>query len=124
MNFWFGFNESVDIPPIGIATSIVFGILSLIATWRVYTKAGQPGWAALIPLYNMYILYKIAWGNGWRFLWLFVPIANVVVAIMMLFKLAKSFGKGTGFGFGLLFLMPIFILILAFGDARYHGPAV
>ena len=89
MNFSFGFNESVDIPPIGIATSIVFGILSLIATWRVYTKAGQPGWAALIPLYNMYILYKIAWGNGWRFLRLLVPIANVVVAIMMLFKLAK-----------------------------------
>lgn len=72
----------------------------------------------------MYILYKIAWGNGWRFLRLLVPIANVVVAIMMLFKLAKSFGKGTGFGFGLLFLMPIFILILAFGDARYQGPAV
>ena len=73
--------------------------------------------------FRQYCLYDIAWGTGWLFLLGFVPIVNIVVGIMVNFKLAKAFGKGTGFGLGLLFLNTIFILILGFGDTKYVGPA-
>ena len=69
-----------------------------------------------------YTLCKIADGNGWKFLLLLIPFVNFVYAIMVIFRLAKSFGKGIGFGFGLLFLSPIFLLILAFGSASYSNP--
>ena len=67
------------------------------------------------------MLYKIAFGNGWYFLTLVIPIVNLVFGIMLYFKLAKAFGHGAGFGFGLLFLNPIFILILAFDSSEYVG---
>lgn len=102
--------------------ALAITVLTIIARWKIYTKAGKPGWGSLIPFYTNYCLYEIAWGNGWLFLLGFVPCVNVVVAIMVQFKLAKAFGKGTGFGFGLLFLNTIFILILGFSDARYIGP--
>jgi hypothetical protein len=91
--------------------------------WKVYTKAGKPGWAVLIPIYNTYVLLEIVGREWWWLLLLFIPIVNIVVLIVVLFDLAKSFGKGTGFGFGLLFLSWIFIPILGFGDAKYMGPA-
>lgn len=101
---------------------LVVFILSLVAKWKIFVKAGRPGWACIIPFYSDYCMYDIVWGNGWLFLLCFVPCVNVVISIMMLFKLAKAFGKGTGFGFGLLFLNTIFVLILGFGDAEYIGP--
>ena len=102
--------------------SAVICILTLIAMWKIFSKAGQGGWKVLIPIYNVYTLCKIADGNGWKFLLFLVPIVNVVYAIMLNFRLAKSFGKGIGFGFGLLFLSTIFTLILGFGSASYVGP--
>lgn len=102
--------------------SLAISIVVLIGMWNIYKKAGEPGWGAIIPFYNMYILYKITFGNGWFFLFTFIPIANIVFGIMVLFKLAKVFGRGVGFGFGLLFLSPIFVCILGFGSARYIGP--
>ncbi len=102
--------------------SFVMAVLTIIARWKVYTKAGKPGWGSLIPFYSNYCLFDIAWGNGWLFLLGFVPCVNFVVAIMLCFKLAKSFGKGTGFGFGLLFLNTIFFLILGFDNSQYIGP--
>lgn len=102
--------------------SAVICILALIAMWKIFSKAGQGGWKVLIPIYNVYTLCKIADGNGWKFLLLLIPIVNVVYAIMLDFRLAKSFGKGIGFGFGLLFLPTIFTLILGFGSASYVGP--
>ena len=104
--------------------SLAISVLTLVAMWKLFVKAGKAGWKCLIPFYNTYCLYDIAWGNGWLFLLMFVPCVNVVVGIMMLFKLAKAFGQGTGFGFGLLFLNTIFILILGFGSAEYVGPQV
>lgn len=101
---------------------LVIAVLTLVAMWKIFTKAGKPGWACLVPFYNMYCMYDIAWGNGWLFLLTFIPCVNFVVGIMMLFKLAKAFGQGTGFGFGLLFLNTIFVLILGFGNAEYIGP--
>ena len=104
--------------------SLAISVLTLVAMWKLFVKAGRAGWKCLIPFYNTYCLYDIAWGNGWLFLLMFVTCVNVVVGIMMLFKLAKAFGQGTGFGFGLLFLNTIFILILGFGSAEYVGPQV
>jgi hypothetical protein len=107
-----------------VILSLAISVLTLVAMWKLFVKAGKAGWKCLIPFYNTYCLYDIAWGNGWLFLLMFVPCVNVVVGIMMLFKLAKAFGQGTGFGFGLLFLNTIFILILGFGSAEYVGPQV
>ena len=107
-----------------VILSLAISVLTLVAMWKLFVKAGKAGWKCLIPFYNTQCLYDIAWGNGWLFLLMFVPCVNVVVGIMMLFKLAKAFGQGTGFGFGLLFLNTIFILILGFGSAEYVGPQV
>lgn len=101
---------------------IVILVLTLVAMWKIFVKAGKPGWACLIPFYNAYCLYDIAWGSGWLFLLTFIPCVGTVVAIIMLFKLAKAFGQGTAFGFGLLFLNTIFVLILGLGKAEYIGP--
>ncbi len=98
-------------------------ILLIIAQWRIYEKAGQPGWAVLIPFYNFYVLLKIVGKPGWWLIWMFVPIANAVVAIWTTNLLSKSFGKGVGFTFGLILLSVIFYPILGFGNAEYHGPA-
>lgn len=102
--------------------SLLLAAVGIVAMWRVFEKAGEPGWASLIPFYNTYVLFKITWGNGWKFLLLLIPLANIVFAIMTMVKLARSFGKGGGFAAGLIFLSPIFMLILAFGEAQYVGP--
>ena len=102
---------------------LAIGVVALIAIWKIFTKAGKPGWAALIPIYNTYTLLEIVGREWWWLLLLLIPGVNVVILIIVIFDLAKSFGKDTGFGFGLLFLSPIFILILGFGKAQYVGPA-
>lgn len=102
--------------------SMAIAILTLVAWWKIFVKAGKEGWKCLIPFYNVYCLYDIAWGNGWLFLLTFVPCVNIVVQIILMFKLSKAFGQGTGFGFGLLFLNTIFMLILGFGKYEYVGP--
>jgi hypothetical protein len=102
---------------------LVVGIAVLVAMWRVYVKAGQPGWAAIIPIYNLYVLTKIVGRPAWWVLLFFIPFVNFVILILLMMDLAKSFGKGTGFALGLIFLSPIFFMILGFGDARYVGPA-
>lgn len=100
---------------------IVFYIFCM---WKVFVKAGKPGWAAIVPIYNTLVMLEIVGRPWWYLLLLLVPVVNVVIGIMILFDLAKVFGKGTGFGFGLLFLSFIFIPILAFGDAKYTAPVV
>lgn len=97
-------------------------ILAIIAEWKLFKKAGEPGWAAIIPFYNVYVLTKITWGNGWLFLLTFLPIGNIVFLILTYIKLARVFGKGAGFAVGLIFLPYIFLLILAFGSSFYRGP--
>lgn len=104
-----------------LVISLIFAVVSIVALWKIFSKAGEPGWAAIVPLYNAYILFKIAFGNGWFFLLCLVPLVNIVISIMLYFKLSKAFGHGVGFGFGLLFLYPIFLLILAFGSSEYVG---
>lgn len=101
---------------------LVFYALIVVANWKIFTKAGKPGWASIIPFYNLYVLFEIAGMNGWLFLLLCLPIVNIVMMIMLYINLAKAFGKGTGFIIGLIFLPNIFTLILAFGSSQYQGP--
>ncbi len=93
-------------------------ILMIAALWKVYAKAGQPGWAAIVPIYNFYILLKIAGRPGWWLILGFIPFINLILLVLP-FDIAKKFGQGTAFGFGLLFLGFIFYPILGFGDAQY-----
>ena len=97
-------------------------MLLIVAEWKMFEKAGEAGWKSLIPLYNAYIFVKIVDGNGLKFLLLLVPIVNVVYYIILSFRTAKAYGKGTGFGFGLLLLPNVFTPILGFGAAEYSGP--
>ncbi len=101
--------------------TLIIGVITIIANWKVFTKAGKPGWTSLIPFYNMYQLFEVAGMNGWMFLLLLVPFVNFIIIIMLNINLAKAFGKDTGFAIGLILLNPIFMLILAFSDAKYIG---
>lgn len=100
---------------------VMFAIYFLIVLWAIFEKAYEPGWGVLIPFYNTYLYFKITWGNGWYFLLMLIPLANIVIGILTIFKLGRAFGKGFWFGFGLLFLGAIFMGILAFGNPRYLG---
>ena len=90
--------------------------------WKIFAKAGKPGWASIVPIYNYIVLLEIVGRPIWWIVLMFVPIVNFVILIILCIDLAKSFGKGTGFGVGLIFLGFIFAPILAFGDATYRGP--
>jgi Family of unknown function (DUF5684) len=100
-----------------------FVILMIAALWKVFTKAGQPGWAAIVPILNTYFLCKIAGRPGWWVILMFIPFVNLIIWIILCIDIAKSFGKGAGFGIGLLLLPFIFFLILGFGSAQYQGPS-
>ena len=101
---------------------LILYVITVMAMWKIFTKAGIAGWKSIVPLLNTYELFKIAMGNGWLFLLLFVPIVNIVMGIMLWVKLARAFGHGAGFAVGLIFLNTIFILILGFESSSYQGP--
>ena len=98
---------------------IALTIFLIAAMWKVFVKAGQPGWGALIPFYNVYLLLKIAGRPGWWLILYFIPIVSIIIEIIVSIDIARNFGKGTGFGLGLFFLSFIFFPILAFGSATY-----
>lgn len=96
-------------------------IFEIVAAWKVYSKAGQPGWGAIIPIYNMYLWCKIAGRPGWWVILMFIPVVNFIIGILLCVDVAKNFGKGIGFALGLIFLWPIFMPILGFGGAQYRA---
>jgi hypothetical protein len=109
----------------GAGGSIVFvvvGIFILAAMWRVYTKAGQPGWAVIVPFYNIYIMLRIAGRPGWWLILYFIPFVNLIIAILVSVDIATAFGKSGWFAAGLIILPFIFYPILGFGPATYLGP--
>ncbi len=111
----------------GVAMLVWIALMAvfIIAGWKVFVKAGQPGWAILVPFYNLYIMVRIAGKPGWWFLLMLIPIANIVVAAIVCMDFAKAFGQSAVFGIVFLFLLGgIGILILGFGSARYQGPAL
>jgi Family of unknown function (DUF5684) len=109
-------------------STMLMVILAMVAVvviggWKVFVKAGQPGWAILVPIYNAYILLQIAGRPGWWLLLYFIPVVNIAIAVIVAMDIAKAFGQSPVFGVVLLFLLSgIGYLILGFGSARYIGP--
>jgi uncharacterized membrane protein YhaH (DUF805 family) len=102
---------------------LAFTILMIAALWKIFSKAGQPGWASIIPILNIYFICKIVGRPGWWVILMLIPFVNFIIWIILCIDLAKSFGKGAGFGIGLILLSFIFFPILGFGSAQYQGPA-
>jgi hypothetical protein len=96
-------------------------VLIIASMWKIFTKAGKPGWACLIPFYNLYVLVEIGGKPGWWLVLYFIPVVNIVISILVLVGVAQNFGKGAGFAIGLIFLPMIFYPILAFSDTQYVG---
>ncbi len=109
--------------PVFTIISLVLCVFVLVCMWIIFRKAGKPGWAAIVPFYNLYVLFEITWGSGMRFLLLLIPIYNIILSIQTQVRLAKAFGKSGGFAAGLIFLPYIFIPLLAFGGTAYQGVA-
>ncbi|MER5266135.1 DUF5684 domain-containing protein [Actinosynnema sp. NPDC002837] len=102
----------------------VIGLFLIVAMWKVFAKAGKPGWAAIIPLYNIYVQLKIVGRPGWWLILFFIPVVNIVISLLVAIDMAKSFGKGSGFGVvGLWLFGFVGYPMLAFGSATYRGPA-
>jgi hypothetical protein len=107
---------------VAIIFLVAFVVFIIAAMWKVFEKAGQPGWAAIIPIYNFYIMTKIGGKPGIWTLWCCIPFVNYVFIIWLYNMISKSFGKDEGFTAGLIFLGFIFWPILGFGSAKYLGP--
>lgn len=107
----------------GTTMIILLGcVLVVIAgVWATFTKAGKPGWAAIVPIYNLIVMLQIAGKPLWWIILFLIPLVNLIVAILVAIAIAEKFGKGAGFGIGLAFLGFIFYPILGFGDAKYQG---
>lgn len=110
--------------PVFTIISLVLCVFVLVCMWIIFRKADKPGWAAIVPFYNLYVLFEITWGSGMRFLLLLIPIYNIILSIQTQVRLAKAFGKSGGFAAGLIFLPYIFIPLLAFGGTAYQGAPV
>jgi len=100
---------------------LILTVLAIAGMWKAFEKAGKPGWAAIIPIYNAIVMLEIAGRPLWWILLFFIPIVNIVVAIIVSIDIAKGFGQGAGFGVGLALLGFIFWPILGFGNAQYVG---
>jgi phage FluMu protein Com len=96
-------------------------VLCIVGVWKLFVKAGQPGWAALIPIYNTYVMLKVAGKPGWWLILFFIPAVGFVIAILVALAIAAAFGKGAGFAVGLILLPIVFYPILGFGSAQYKG---
>ena len=96
-------------------------ILWIVGMWKMFDKAGKPGWAAIIPIYNIIVMLDVAGKPIWWILLLCIPVVNFVIAILMMLAVAERFGKGGGFAVGLILLPFIFVPMLGFGDATYQG---
>lgn len=99
-------------------------VIAIAGVWAAFVKAGKPGWAAIVPIYNLIVMCEIAgkpvW---WAIVIIFVPIVGLIFAILLMIEIAKAFGQGAGFGVGLALLGFIFWPMLGFGSAQYQGPS-
>jgi hypothetical protein len=107
----------------GIVMLIQLALLAICiaGVWKTFAKAGQPGWAAIIPVFNAYVMLKVVNRPWWWLILFFIPVVNLIMYIIVMLDLAKAFGKSIGFAIGLILLCPIFVCILGFGNAQYVG---
>ncbi len=111
---------------IGIFGGLIYAaiiVLLYAAQWKMFEKAGKPGWACLIPIYNAIVLLEIIGKPWWWLLLMLIPFVNIIFVIWAINLLSLSFGKSSAFTLGLIFLSIIFIPVLGFGSAQYQGPA-
>jgi hypothetical protein len=115
------YSSTGQVSPMVWVIDIVIAVVMIASMWKVFAKAGQPGWAAIVPIYNLIVLCQVAGRPIWWFLLLLIcfPIFYIIVCI----DIAKRFGKGVGFALGMIFLGIIFWPILGFGSAQYQGGA-
>jgi Family of unknown function (DUF5684) len=106
---------------VGTIIGLAFIILMIASIWKVFVKAGEPGWAVIVPIYNIIVLLKIAGKPVWWIILFLIPLVNFVMGIIVALGLAQNFGKSAGYGIGLAFLPFIFYPMLGFGDAQYTG---
>lgn len=100
-------------------------VILLIAGWKIFSKAAKPGWAIIIPIYNIYIILKIVGRPGWWVILYFIPLVNIIVHLLVSLNLAKSFGRSDAFGIFFLWIFPIIgYLVLGFGGSKYKGVSV
>ena len=116
-----GVDEGVSV--VSIVIALILAVVLIVAWWKIFTKAGKPGWAALIPIYNVIVMLQVIGRPIWWIILFLIPVVNIIIEIIVFLDLAKSFGRSTWFGIGLILLNPIFVLILAFGDAEYKAAA-
>ena len=111
--------------PIFVIYLVVLSIISLAylaASWKIFIKAGRPGWAVLIPIYNLVVYLQIVGRPAWWILLFFVPVVNFAISIMLSLDLAKVFNKTPVFGIIALWFLPVGYFILGFGSAKYTKP--
>jgi hypothetical protein len=113
----------------GVTALLVLVYLAIIVVevagiWRVFSKAGQPGWAAIIPIYNVIVLLRITNRPIWWLILYFIPVVNIIAGIVVIVDLAHAFGKSTGFAVGMILLSFIFFPVLGFGGAQYQGTTI
>ena len=112
-----------DVEGYGLVTWIILLaiiVFQIAAWWKMFEKAGKPGWAAIVPIYNIFVLIQIAGKPGWWIILCLIPIVNIIVWLLVSLGVAQNFGKGTLFGIGLFLLAVIFYPILGFGDDQYQ----
>jgi hypothetical protein len=97
-------------------------VLLFAGMWKAFVKAGEPGWAAIVPIYNAVVLLKIVDKPIWWIILLLIPCISFIIAIILMFAVAKAYGKGAGYAIGLIFLPFVFWPLIGFGDAKYVGP--
>ena len=109
--------------PIAFIIWLVVMVIVITAMWKVFVKAGRPGWVAIIPFYNTYVLLKMVGRPGWWLILMFIPLVNIVILLLVSIDMAKAFGRSTTFGVvGLWLFSLIGYLILGFGSDKYIGP--
>lgn len=116
-----------------LVVMLAIAVLTIIGMWKCFSKAGRPGWAAIIPFYNAYIIIDIAGKPSWWIIWFILPVLpipfiNSILSIVLLvfefiilIEFARKYGRSAGFGVGLVLLSFIFFPILGFGSSEYIG---
>jgi hypothetical protein len=116
---------AIDAPSTQVIKYIAYAVaiaLAVAGMWGIFLKAGKPGWAAIIPIYNWVVLLDVIGKPRWWVVPMLIPCVNLVMWIFVSIELAKVFRKGTGYLLGLIFFGAMFLALLGFGDAKYHRP--
>ena len=103
-----------------LIAEIILVVLVVAGVWMIFVKAGKPGWGAIIPFYNWYLLIKVAGRPGWWLILCFIPLVQVVIYIIVCIDVAKNFEHGAGFGILLMLFPYIMFLVLGFGSSQYR----